>query len=95
MAETTITIRIDPELKTAFSRAAEARDRTDEDLLREFMQDYIDTQRTDAEYDEWFRHQVQIGIDAAEAGELIPADEVEAEFAALRAAYPRNLLRSA
>jgi predicted transcriptional regulator len=95
MAETTITIRIDPELKTAFSRAAEARDRTDEDLLREFMQDYIDTQRTDAEYDEWFRHQVQIGIDAAEAGELIPAEEVEAEFAALRAAYPRNLLRSA
>jgi predicted transcriptional regulator len=29
MAETTLTIRVDPELKTAFSRAAEARDRTD------------------------------------------------------------------
>jgi predicted transcriptional regulator len=95
MAETTITIRIDPELKTAFSRAAEARDRTDEDLLREFMQDYIETQRTDAEYEQWFRSQVQIGIDAADAGELIPAEEVEAEFAALRAAHPRNLLRSA
>lgn len=95
MAETTITIRIDAELKTAFSRAAEARDRTDEDLLREFMQDYIETQRTDADYEQWFRRQVQIGIDAADAGELIPAEEVEAEFAALRAAYPRNLRRSA
>jgi predicted transcriptional regulator len=95
MAESTITIRVDPELKTAFARAAEARDRTDEDLLREFMQDYIETQRTDAEYEQWFRRQVQIGIDAADAGEVIPAEEVEAEFAAFRAAHPRDLLRSA
>ncbi len=95
MAETTITIRIDPELKMAFSRAAEARNRSDEDLLREFMQDYIETQRTDTEYEQWFRRQVQIGIDAAEAGEVVPAEEVEAEFAALRAAHPGNLRRSA
>ena len=95
MAETTITIRIEPELKTAFSQAAEAQNRTDEDLLREFMQDYIETQRTDAEYEQWFRRQVQIGIDAADAGQLISAEEVEAEFAALRSAYPEDLLRSA
>lgn len=85
MAKTTITIRIDPELKNAFARAAEARNRTDEDLLREFMQDYIETERTDSEYEQWFSRQVQIGIDAANAGELIPGNEVEAEFAALRA----------
>ena len=60
MAETTITIRVDPELKTAFSRAAQARERTDQDLLREFMRDFIETQRTDSEYEEWFRRQVQI-----------------------------------
>ena len=41
----------------------------------------IETQRTDAEYEQWFRRQVQIGIDAADAGELIPAEEMEAEFA--------------
>jgi len=95
MAETTITIRVDPELKTAFSRAAQARDRTDQDLLREFMQDFIETQRTDSEYEEWFRRQVQIGIDDADAGNLIPAEEVEAEFATLRANATRNLSRSA
>ena len=88
MTEATITIRIDPELKSAFARAAQARNRTDGDLLREFMQDYIETQRTDAEYEQWFRRQVQIGIDAADAGELIPGEEVEAEFAVLRAASP-------
>jgi predicted transcriptional regulator len=95
MAETTITIRVDPELKTAFSRAAQARERTDQDLLREFMQDFIETQRTDSEYEQWFRRQVQIGIDDADAGNLIPAEEVEAEFATMRANATRNLPRPA
>jgi predicted transcriptional regulator len=95
MAEATITIQVDAELKSAFARAAEARNRTDGDLLREFMQDFIEVQRTDSEYEEWFRRQVQIGIDAADAGELIPAEEVEAEFAALRAVSSRELLRTA
>ncbi len=95
MAEATITIQVDAKLKTAFARAAQERNRTDADLLREFMQDYIEVQRTDAEYEQWFRRQVQIGIDAADAGELIPSEEVEAEFAALRAGSPNNLRRSA
>lgn len=95
MAEATITVRVDAELKTAFARAAQERNRTDEDLLREFIQDYIEVQRTDAEYEQWFRRQVQIGVDAADAGELIPAEEVEAEFAALRAGSPSNLRRTA
>jgi hypothetical protein len=38
---------------------------------------------------------VQIGINAADAGELIPAEEVEAEFAALRASSSREFARSA
>jgi predicted transcriptional regulator len=95
MAESIITLQVDPNLKQAFSLAAQARNRTDEDLLREFMQDFVDSNRTDAEYDAWFHRQVQIGIAAAEAGDLIPADEVEAEFSALREAAMRKLPRSA
>ena len=95
MAEYIITLQVDPSLKKAFSLAAEAHNRTDEDLLREFMQDYVETQRTDAEYERWFQRQVQIGIDAADAGYLIPADDVEAEFAALRTAAQRKLPRPA
>ena len=90
MAEAIMTFRVDPELKTAFSRAAEARNRTDVDLLQEFMQDYIEFQRTDAEYEQWFRRQVHVGIEYADAGRLIPAAEVEAEFAALRATALSN-----
>jgi predicted transcriptional regulator len=95
MTETTITIRVDPALKAAFSRAAETRNRTEDDLLREFMRDYIETQRTDSEYEHWFRRQVQIGIEEADAGAVIPAEEVEAEFTARRAAELRKLPRSA
>ncbi|MGD0630964.1 MAG: hypothetical protein ABR987_16675 [Terracidiphilus sp.] len=51
--------------------------------------------RIDEEYEQWFRRQVQIGIDEADRGELIPAEEVEAEFAALRAAAQRKLPRLA
>src|ERR1035441_6038363 len=39
----------------------------------------IETLRPDAEYELWFRRQVQIGADAADAGELIPAEEVRSE----------------
>jgi predicted transcriptional regulator len=95
MAENVLTIRVDPDLKRAFTLAAEAHNRTEEELLQEFMQDYIETQRTDSEYEAWFRRQVQIGIDAADAGDLIPGEEVEAEFAALREAAMRKLPRSA
>jgi predicted transcriptional regulator len=95
MGETTVTIRVDPGLKAAFTLAAEAHNRSEEDLLREFMQDYIETQRTDAEYEQWFLRQVQIGIVEADAGELVPGDEVESEFASLRAAALDKLARPA
>jgi hypothetical protein len=68
--------------------AAKSHNRTGEDLLREFMQDLVLAQRTDTEYEQRFRRQVQIGIDEADAGDVIPAEQVEAEFAALRKSAP-------
>jgi predicted transcriptional regulator len=44
-----------------------------------------------AEHDAWFRDQVQTGLDSANAGRLVPADEVEAEFAARRVETRRKL----
>jgi hypothetical protein len=49
------------------------------------MQHFFEPQCTDAEYEQWFSRQVQIGIEAADAGEVIPSEEVEAEFASRRA----------
>ncbi len=39
----------------------------------------------DAEYDAWFKEQVQIGIDEADRGELIPQDEMSRWFEEQRA----------
>jgi plasmid stabilization system protein ParE len=37
-------------------------------------------------YDAWLRDQVQIGLESAKAGRLLPAEKVEAEFKARREA---------
>jgi predicted transcriptional regulator len=91
MSETTFTFRVEEDLKAAFGEAAKAHDQTGAQLLRGFMRDYVKQQQEQAEYDAWFRKQVQIGIDSANAGNLIPHEEVEAEFAAWREETRRKL----
>jgi len=55
------------------------------------MRDFVGQQQEVTEHDAWFRRQVKIGLDAANAGNLVPAEEVEAKFAARRAATRRRL----
>ena len=92
MTEATFTFRVDESLKDQFTTAAKERDRTGAQLLRDFMRDFVRQQQEVAEHDAWFRRQVQIGLDSANAGKLIPAAEVEAKFAAKRAATRRRLV---
>lgn len=74
MAKTnTITARIDPELDAALARIAETQGRSKSAIITEALQSY-------ASYDAWIRAQVQIGLDQADAGELIPHEEVMAEM---------------
>lgn len=91
MSEATFTFRVDESLKDQFMTAAKDRDRTGAQLLRDFMRDFVRQQQEAVEHDAWFRRQVQIGLDSANAGKLIPAAEVEAKFAAKRAATRRRL----
>ncbi len=91
MSETTFTFRVDQSLKTEFSTAAKAHDRSGAQLLRDFMRDFVRHQEEAAAHDAWFRRQVQVGLDSANAGNLIPAAEVEAQFAGKRAATRRRL----
>jgi predicted transcriptional regulator len=95
MNEATFTFRVDEALKSEFSNAAKSRDRNAAQLLRDFMRDFVRQQQEAAEHDAWFRRQVQIGLDSANAGKLIPSAEVEAKFAAKRAATRRRLETSA
>jgi predicted transcriptional regulator len=95
MSEATFTFRVDEALKSEFSNAAKSRDRNAAQLLRDFMRDFVRQQHEAAEHDAWFRRQVQLGLDSANAGNLIPSAEVEAKFAAKRAETRRRLEASA
>ncbi|MCW5220575.1 CopG family ribbon-helix-helix protein [Verminephrobacter aporrectodeae] len=91
MSEATFTFRVDEALKNDFSSAAKTRDRSAAQILRDFMRDFVRQQQEATEHDAWFRRQVQIGLDSANAGRLIPAAEVEARFTAKRAATRHRL----
>ena len=91
MSEVTFTFRVDEALKHEFATAAKARDRTGAQLLRDFMRSFVRQQQDVAEHDAWFRRQVQVGLDSANAGNLVPAAEVEDRFAARRATTRRRL----
>jgi predicted transcriptional regulator len=91
MGEATFTFRVDKALKEHFTTAAKVRDRTGAQLLRDFMRDFVRQQQEADEHDVWFRRQVQIGLDSANAGNLVPTDQVEAKFAARRTATRRRL----
>jgi predicted transcriptional regulator len=91
MSETTFTFRVDEALKSAFSAAAKSCDRTGAQLLRDFMRDFVRQQQEAADYDAWFRRQVQAGLDAANRGDLVSSEEMEAEAAAWRAETRRKL----
>ncbi|RAJ95345.1 CopG family ribbon-helix-helix protein [Aliidiomarina maris] len=91
MNESTFTFRVDDALKSQFAQAAKSRDRSGAQLLRDFMREFVQQQEEAAEHDAWFRRQVQIGINSANAGNLVSAAEVEAKFAARRASTRRRV----
>lgn len=93
MNETTFTSRVDGGLKSQFSTAAKSRYRTAAQLLRDFMRDFVKQQQGAAAHDAWFRRQVQVGLDAANAGDVVSSEAVEAE-AACRCALKAHPTRS-
>lgn len=91
MGEAVVTFEVDETLRDEFARATAADNRSDTQVLRDLMRDYVQRQRDAAAYDAWFRDQVQAGLDSARAGRLVPGAEVEARFAAKREAARRRL----
>ena len=91
MSEATVTFRVDESLKIEFSTAAKSRDRTGAQLLRDFMRDFVRQQEEASAHDTWFRRQVQIGLDSANAGDVVSHEEVEAQAVAWRAETRRRL----
>ena len=91
MAEATFTFRVDESLKQEFSNFAKDIDRSGAQLLRDFMRDFVKQQQEAASYDAWYQKQVQIGLDEANAGQLVPQEEVKSRFEAKRASLLAKL----
>ena len=86
MSDATFTFRVDDRLKSEFAKAAKERDRSGAQLLRDFMRDFVRQQQEAATYENWFQREVRLGINDANAGDVVSSEEVEAEAAAWRAA---------
>ncbi|MDN5625179.1 MAG: hypothetical protein L0G96_18750, partial [Acinetobacter sp.] len=82
MIEVTFTFRADESLKKEFSSFTKDMDRSRAQLLRNFIKQQLEV----VSYGAWFQKQVQIGLDQANAGNLILHEDVKAKFAAKRAA---------
>lgn len=91
MPKSTVVVRVDEELKSAFADAAKAADRTASQLLRDFMRDFVKSRAEAAEHDAWFRRKVADGIADARAGRVNSSEDVESHFAERRAATLRKV----
>ena len=91
MTEATFTFRVEESLKQEFSSFAKEIDRSGAQLLRDFMRDFVKQQQEAASYDAWFQKQVEIGLDEANAGQLVSQEEVKSRFEAKRASLLAKL----
>ena len=91
MTEATFTFRVDESLKQEFSNFAKDIDRSGAQLLRDFMRDFVKQQQEAASYDAGYQKQVQIGLDEANAGHLVPQEEVKSRFEEKRASLLAKL----
>ena len=91
MTEATFTFRVEESLKQEFSSFAKEIDRSGAQLLRDFMRDFVKQQQEAASYDAWFQKQVEIGLDEANAGQLVAQEEVKSRFEAKRASLLAKL----
>jgi len=84
--EAVFTMKLEPELRAEFMAEAQAAHRPASQVLRELMRDFVERQRVAREYDEYFSRKVDAGRALMRASRGRSNQEVEAEFAARRAA---------
>ena len=85
MSNATITFSVDEDLKARFSEAAKADERSDAQILRDLMRDYVRHRQEEAEHDSWFRATVGESLRQADDPDQrpIPHEEAMAKMKAL------------
>ena len=83
------TMKLEPELRDEFMAAADAAHRPASQVVREMMREFVHRQNEAAGYEAFVRRKVEIARASVATGDGFSHEEVEAEFAARRAAASR------
>jgi hypothetical protein len=86
--EAVFTVKLETELRDSFLAEADALHQPGSQLVREFMREFVRSQREAREHDAWFRAEVQKALD--DPRPAIPHEEVRRRFARRRAAAIRK-----
>lgn len=84
--EAVLNLKLEPALRAEFMAEAEAAHRPASQVIRELMREFIQRQREAREYEEFLRNKVETARVSMRAGRGRTNEEVEAKFAARRAA---------
>ena len=84
--EAVFTMKLEPELRDAFMAEAEASHRPASQVVRELMREFVERQRQAREYDAFLRAKVETARAQIASGQVADSADVEARFAARRAA---------
>ena len=84
--EAVFTMKLEPELRDDFMAEAQVAHRPASQILRELMREFVQRQRQARDYDTFLAQKVEVARGSMAAGQGQANDEVEAAFAARRAA---------
>jgi len=84
--QSVFTMKLEPELRDAFLAETEAAHRPASQVVRELMREYVRARKDARAYDAFLDQKVEVARAQISAGLTISNDEVEAIFAAKRAA---------
>ena len=86
-----LTFELPDDMARALEDAAREYHLAPEDLMRQLVWEHLASRQPEDSYDAWLLREIQVGLEAAKAGNVIPGEIVEAHFAARRAATLRKL----
>ena len=84
--EAVFTMKLEPELRNDFMAEAQVAHRPASQILRELMREFVQRQRQARDYDAFLEQKVEAARVSMAKGQGQTNDEVEAAFAARRAA---------
>lgn len=78
MNNASITFSVDEDLKARFAEAAKADERSDAEILRDLLRDYVRHRQEETEHDIWFRATVEESLRQADDPDQRPIPHEEA-----------------